>query len=113
MKKRRKVDEHGYLEVPLKEKLNTKYQLEVNFDHKLTEEKYYKIKYVYSGKIMRKATVPNNFKLFKKVAGKISPDSSLSNVVEPEFDQQIEFTYSEQPVAVFFVTPPHNPAYNH
>jgi hypothetical protein len=38
---------------------------------------------------MRKATVPNNFKLFKKVAGKISLDSSLSNVVEPGFDQQI------------------------
>lgn len=111
-KKTQEVDEHGYLEVPLKEKLNTKYQLEVNFDHKLTEEKYHKIKYVYSGKIMRKATVPNNFKLFKKVAGKISLDSGLSNVVEPEFDQQIEFTYSEQPVVVFFVTPPHNPAYN-
>lgn len=110
-KRAQKIDRQGYLNYPLKNKLTDKYSLEIDFNHKLTAKSLKKYKYIYRGKVLKRYAVKSRTR-FNRVAGKISLDKSKSTIFGEEFNQTINFKYSEQPIAVFFVTPPHNPSYN-
>ena len=110
-KRAQKIDRQGYLNYPLKSKLTDRYNLEIDFNHELTTESLKKYKYIYKGKLLKKYVAKSRTR-FNRIAGKVILDSLNSTIFDEEFNQIINFKYSEQPVAVFFVTPSHNPSYN-
>ncbi|MCG0856602.1 conjugal transfer protein TraG [Lactiplantibacillus plantarum] len=103
------IDRLGFLDFPIKAKLPRKYRIKIDFNHDLTDPELRKYHYCYQGTIKTHKRSPLD-KGFKE-AGKVTLEP-LQSVILNDEEQQITFDYSEQPVALFLGTPPHNPSYN-
>ena len=103
------IDRLGFLDFPIKAKLPCKYRIKIDFNHDLTDPELRKYHYCYQGTIKTHKRSPLD-KGFKE-AGKVTLEP-LQSVILNDEEQQITFDYSEQPVALFLGTPPHNPSYN-
>ncbi|QBZ20604.1 conjugal transfer protein TraG [Lactiplantibacillus plantarum] len=103
------IDRLGFLDFPIKAKLPRKYRIKIDFNHDLTDPELRKYHYCYQGTIKTYKRSPLD-KGFKE-AGKVTLEP-LQSVILNDEEQQITFDYSEQPVALFLGTPPHNPSYN-
>ncbi|MBP5840789.1 type IV secretory system conjugative DNA transfer family protein [Lactiplantibacillus plantarum] len=103
------IDRLGFLDFPIKAKLPRKYRIKIDFNHDLTDPELRKYHYCYQGTIKPHKRSPLD-KGFKE-AGKVTLEP-LQSVILNDEEQQITFDYSEQPVALFLGTPPHNPSYN-
>lgn len=103
------IDRLGFLDFPIKAKLSRKYRIKIDFNHDLTDPELRKYHYCYQGTIKTHKRSPLD-KGFKE-AGKVTLEP-LQSVILNDEEQQITFDYSEQPVALFLGTPPHNPSYN-
>lgn len=103
------IDRLGFLDFPIKAKLPRKYRIKIDFNHDLTDPELRKYHYCYQGTIKTHKRSPLD-KVFKE-AGKVTLEP-LQSVILNDEEQQITFDYSEQPVALFLGTPPHNPSYN-
>ena len=103
------IDRLGFLDFPIKAKLPRKYRIKIDFNHDLTDPELRKYHYCYQGTIKTHKRAPLD-KGFKE-AGKVTLEP-LQSVILNDEEQQITFDYSEQPVALFLGTPPHNPSYN-
>lgn len=103
------IDRLGFLDFPIKAKLPRKYRIKIDFNHDLTDPELRKYHYCYQGTIKTHKRSPLD-KGFKE-AGKVTLEP-LQSVILNDEEQQIAFDYSEQPVALFLGTPPHNPSYN-
>lgn len=103
------IDRLGFLDFPIKAKLPRKYRIKIDFNHDLTDPDLRKYHYCYQGTIKTHKRSPLD-KGFKE-AGKVTLEP-LQSVILNDEEQQITFDYSEQPVALFLGTPPHNPSYN-
>lgn len=103
------IDRLGFLDFPIKAKLPRKYRIKIDFNHDLTGPELRKYHYCYQGTIKTHKRSPLD-KGFKE-AGKVTLEPRQSVILNDE-EQQITFDYSEQPVALFLGTPPHNPSYN-
>lgn len=103
------IDRLGFIDFPIKAKLPRKYRVKIDFNHDLTDPELRKYHYCYQGTIKTHKRSPLD-KGFKE-AGKVTLEP-LQSVILNDEEQQITFDYSEQPVALFLGTPPHNPSYN-
>ncbi|TBX53042.1 conjugal transfer protein TraG [Lactiplantibacillus paraplantarum] len=103
------IDRLGFLDFPIKAKLPRKHRIKIDFNHDLTDPELRKYHYCYQGTIKTHKRSPLD-KGFKE-AGKVTLEP-LQSVILNDEEQQITFDYSEQPVALFLGTPPHNPSYN-
>ncbi|RHX71971.1 conjugal transfer protein TraG [Lactiplantibacillus plantarum] len=103
------IDRLGFLDFPIKAKLPRKYRIKIDFNHDLTDPDLRKYHYCYQGTIKTHKRSPLD-KGFRE-AGKVTLEP-LQSVILNDEEQQITFDYSEQPVALFLGTPPHNPSYN-
>lgn len=108
-KRSQMIDRLGFLGFPIKAKLPRKYRIKIDFNHDLTDPELRKYHYCYQGTIKTHKRSPLD-KGFKE-AGKVALEP-LQSVILNDEEQQITFDYSEQPVALFLGTPPHNPSYN-
>ncbi|RWZ42805.1 VirD4-like conjugal transfer protein, CD1115 family [Lactiplantibacillus plantarum] len=108
-KRSQMIDRLGFLDFPIKAKLPRKYRIKIDFNHDLTDPELRKYHYCYQGTIKthKRSPLDKGFKEARKVA--LEP---LQSVILNDEEQQITFDYSEQPVALFLGTPPHNPSYN-
>ncbi|USS89999.1 VirD4-like conjugal transfer protein, CD1115 family [Fructilactobacillus cliffordii] len=104
------IDNLGYLNYALKAKLPRNFEITINVENHV---------YVFTGSIVRKQKVFGNpFKADVKVARqniRILKNKKLKFIETKSTDNNysdVQLKYSEQPVAVFFVTPPNNDAYN-
>ncbi|WP_324253548.1 type IV secretory system conjugative DNA transfer family protein [Lactiplantibacillus plantarum] len=103
------IDRLGFIDFPIKAKLPRKYRIKIDFNHDLTDPELRKYHYCYQGTIKthKRSLLDKGF----KEAGKVALEP-LQSVILNDEEQQITFDYSEQPVALFLGTPPHNPSYN-
>ena len=105
------VDRLGFLIFPIKTTLPSNYQLTIDFNHELTEPALRRYQYHYQGRIKTTKRSPLATTSIKR-AGDLILNQEESVTMASDDPQPILFKYSEQPVAVFLGTPPHNPSYN-
>ena len=105
------VDRLGFLTFPIKTTLPSNYQLTIDFNHELTEPVLRRYQYHYQGQIKTTKRSPLATTSIKR-AGDLILNQKDSVTMAAADSQPILFKYSEQPVAVFLGTPPHNPSYN-
>lgn len=116
------VDELGNISCPIRTKLPDKFTIKISFNfYKNNPELKDKSVILDATKIYRKKSFGKHKYLIDKYTGKpilktIRLKISNSNLGK-ENDKKIDLidfklNYSEKPVALFFVTPPNNPAYN-
>lgn len=110
-KRKQMLDRQGFIVVPIKTKLPVEFKVNISFDNDLTAAELRQYNYCYSGKIGFKRDTPLATD-DTKYNGKLQLIPEKSTCLNYQDSQVIDFKYSEQPIALFLVTPPHNPAYN-
>lgn len=105
-------DKLGFLHYTLKATLPKIFRVEVNFKHHNNPSEYQNWKIVLSGKktyymknLRRKRDPYSHKAIIKDIVFKTEKAIGVKL-------KEVKLNYSEQPVAVFFVTPPNNESYN-
>lgn len=110
-KRKQMLDRQGFLAVPIKTELPVDFKLNISFDNDLTAAELRQYNYCYTGKLGIKHKTPLAADGVRH-GGKLKLIPKKSTCLNYHDSQVIDFKYSEQPIALFLVTPPHNPAYD-
>lgn len=114
------VNETGVLKFPIKKKCPGRFKIVVSFDKKVNSiigGDYFTFKatkmYFKKGKGLNRKEVIDPYTqkpVLKKV--KMLLDRENSKITQSKIEIVPNMSYSDKPLALFMVTPPHNPAYN-